>query len=151
MTNRTRILRPRRWSAAFTFVEVLAALLFLAVVVPAVVTALTISNRASEIADRGSLAGQLAENKLNELLVDNAWQSASENSGTFGEDLPGFRWQMSVNDWGADTTNVVSELRVDVYYPVQGQPRSVHLSTLVNPAGTTSGNNGDAGAESGLP
>ncbi len=141
----------RRSRGAFTFVEVLAALLFLAVVVPAVVTALTISNRASEIADRGSLAGQLAENKLDEMLVDNAWQSPLASSGTFGDALPGYRWTLSVNNWTADTTNVVNELRVDVFYPVQGQERNVHLSTLVNPSGSTTGNNGDAGAASGLP
>ena len=136
--------RPSQAAAAFTFVEVLAALLFLAVVVPAVVTALTVSNRASEIADRGSLAGELAENKLGEMLVDNAWQNASENQGTFGDDLPGYRWTMSVTNWDVDTANVVRELRVDVFYPVQGQERGVHLSTLVNPSGSTAGNNADA-------
>ena len=126
---------------AFTFVEVLAALLFLAVIVPAVVTALTVSNRASEIADRGTTAGALAENKLNEFLIGGAWQSASDTGGTFGEDLPGYRWEMHVAPWTADTANAVSELRVEVFYPVQGQERSVKLSTLVNPSAATTGNN----------
>ena len=134
--------RRRRSRAAFTFVEVLAALLFLAVVVPAVVTALTVSNRASEITDRGNLAGELAENKLNELLTDNAWQSAgSTGNGTFGDDLPGYRWEMTTDTWSTDATNVVSELRVEVFYPVQGQERSVRLTTLVNPSASTAGNN----------
>ena len=105
-------------ASAFTFVEVLAALLFLAVVVPAVVTALTVSNRASEVTDRGTLAGELAENKLNELLTDNAWQSAgSTGGGTFGDDLPGYRWEMTADNWSTDTTNAVSELRVEVFTP----------------------------------
>ena len=137
--------RRRRHAAvsAFTFVEVLAALLFLAVVVPAVVTALTVSNRASEITDRGNLASELAENKLNELLTDNAWQSAgSTGSGTFGDDLPGYHWEMTADSWATDTTNAVSELRVEVFYPVQGKERSVRLTTLVNPSASTSGNNG---------
>ena len=142
----------RRFSrGGFTFVEVLAALLFLAVVVPAVVTALTVANRASEITDRGTLAGELAENKLNELLIDNAWQTASATTGTFGDDLPGYRYEVSVNDWATDTANAVSELRVEVFYPVQGKERSLHLSTLVNPAGSTTGNNGDAAAGLGTP
>ena len=134
----------RRSRAAFTFIEVLAALLFLAVVIPAVVTALTVSNRASEVADRGNLAGELAENKLNEFLVDNAWQTPTANSGTFGEDLPGYRWEMTVENWTADPANAVNELRVEVFYPVQGQERSVRLTTLVNPTGSTTGNNGEA-------
>lgn len=132
--------------AAFTFVEVLAALLFLAVVIPAVITALTVSNRASEIADRGNLAGELAENKLSELLIDNAWLTPAATSGTFGDDLPGYRWEMAVADWTADPANTVNELRVDVFYPVQGQERSVRLTTLVNPSGSTTGNNGEAAA-----
>ena len=137
--------RARRLSSAgFTFVEVLAALLFLAVVVPAVVTALTVSNRAAEITDRGTTAGELAENKLNEMLVDNAWQTSSNTSGTFGDAFPGYRWEMTVDNWSADTANAVNELRVEVFYPVQGKERSVRLSTLVNPSGSTTGNNGDA-------
>ena len=40
---------------------------------------------------------------------------------------------MTVDNWAADTTNAVSELRVEVFYPVQGKERSVRLSTLVNP------------------
>ena len=143
--------RARLSSAGFTFVEVLAALLFMAVVVPAVVTALTVSNRASEIADRGTTAGELAENKLNELLVDNAWQSESGTSGDFGADLPGYRWETSVNPWSPDTTNVVEELRVEVYYTVQGHERSLHLSTLVNPSGSTTGNSGDAASGQSTP
>lgn len=132
--------------AGFTFVEVLAALLFLAVVIPAVVTALTVSNRASEVADRGNLAGELAENKLGELLIDNAWQTAPANGGTLGEDLPGYRWEMSVQNWTTDTAHAVNELRVEVFYPVQGKERSVRLTTLVNPTGSTAGNNGDSAA-----
>ena len=131
-------------SSAFTFVEVLAALLFLGVVIPAVITALTLSNRASEVADRGTTAGELAENKLDEMLVDNAWQSATGTSGTFGDAFSGYRWEMTVDNWGTDTANTVEEMRVEVFYPVQGKERSVRLSTLVNPSGGTTGNNGDA-------
>ena len=49
---------------------------------------------------------------------------------------------MTVNNWSADTTNTVSELRVEVFYPVQGKERSARLTTLVNPSASTAGNNG---------
>src|SRR5438309_1626171 len=50
----------------FTFVEVLAALTFLAILVPTLLGALSIANRASVMAERSAIAGQLGENKLNE-------------------------------------------------------------------------------------
>ena len=56
--------RAARPTAAFTFVEILAALLFLALVVPTIVGALGVANRASEMAERSALAGELAQNKM---------------------------------------------------------------------------------------
>ena len=44
----------------FTFIEVLAALLFLAILYPAIVGGLTISNRASVISERTAVAAELA-------------------------------------------------------------------------------------------
>ncbi len=78
--------------AAFTFVEILAALLFLAVVVPAIVGALSVANRASEMAERSALAGELAQNKMSEFLVGDAWQSPPFTTGDFEGLYPGYRW-----------------------------------------------------------
>lgn len=51
---------PRyRASQAFTFVEVFAAMLFLAILIPAIVQGLKVATRASEDAERGSIAGSL--------------------------------------------------------------------------------------------
>ena len=35
---------------------------------------------------------------------------------------------MTVDPWTADTTNAVNELRVEVFYPVQGKERSLRLT-----------------------
>jgi len=130
------MLRPgdNRFSrcSGFTLVEVLAALLFLAILVPAIVGGLTLSNRISVLSERK------AENKLNEQLIGNGWQAASANSGDFGTDYPGYRWQITQQPWQGDTTNTMTELMVEVFFPVQGKDHSVRLSTLVNPNGQSS-------------
>jgi type II secretory pathway pseudopilin PulG len=115
----------------FTFVEVLAALLFLAILVPAIVSGLTVANRASVMAERSTLAGELADNKLNELLIDNAWTTA-ETRGDFGSDRPGYRWELNQATWSADSVNTMTELRLDAFFTVQGREHSVRFSTLVS-------------------
>ena len=128
----------QRCARGFTFVEVLAAMLFLALVVPVIVGALAISNRTSLLAERGAFAGELAENKLNEMLIGNAWASAPATRGNFGADWTGYRWEVNTAAWTGDTTHPMTELSTDVFYTVQGQEYHVHLSTLVDPnAGTT--------------
>jgi hypothetical protein len=123
---------------AFTFVEVFAALVFLAILVPAIVEGLTLANRVSIVTERGSIAGELAENKMNEILLSStgASSSVSKSNGDFGADYPGYRWETSTDTWDQDQTNTMTELNVDVFYPVQGAERSVRLTTLVS--GTTS-------------
>ncbi len=117
----------------FTFVEVLAALMFLALVIPAIVQGLTLSNRAAVIAERSALAGEYAQNKMSELLASDAWSNAPTTSGDFGASgASGYQWKMSTNNWPVDTTNPMTELAVDVSYTVQGQSFNVHLSTLVS-------------------
>jgi Tfp pilus assembly protein PilV len=123
-------------AAGFTFVEVLAALLFLAIVVPTIVEALTIANRASVMSERHALAGEYAENKLNELILDDAWANAPTNSGDFGG---GYHWEMKTVSWTADTVNPMTELAVNVYYTVQGHEYNVHLTTLVSQPGASTG------------
>ena len=117
-----------RRRGAFTFVEVLAALAFLGALIPVIVSALAISNRAGVISERTMIATQLAENQLNELMVGNAWSSA-EARGEFGDDRPGYRWEMTRAAWEAGE---MTEVTVAVFFPVQGSEHSVRLSTLAN-------------------
>ncbi len=117
---------------AFTFIEVLASLLFMAIVIPAVVTALTVSNRAAVAAERTSIAVQLGENKLGEMMIDDAWASA-DSRGEFGPEWPGYRFELTQGGWEVDN---MTELALDVYFPVQGKEQSIRLTTLVT-AGLT--------------
>lgn len=117
----------RRGSLAFTLVEILAALAFLGLVIPVAVRAIMIANRAAVVSERSTLAAQLGENRLNELMLANAWTTA-ESRGTF-EGYPGYRWELKKQDW---ETGAMSELTFEIFYQVQGSEQSVKLSTLVN-------------------
>ena len=126
-------LSNRRRGDGFTFAEVLAAMVFLAILVPALVEGITIANRASVVAERSSIASELAENKLSELTLDAAWTTAT-NRGDFGQDFTGYRWEMNQETWDMDN---MTKLTVTVYFTVQGRERSYQLSTLVNPSSST--------------
>ena len=114
--------------AAFTFVEVLAAMVFLGILMPVVISALLTANRVSVAAERSTIAAQLAENKLGELMIGDAWSSESA-SGDFGAEWTGYRWQLSKPSW---QTGEMTELTLDVFYKVQGNEHSARLSTLVS-------------------
>ena len=124
---------PAGCNGAFTFVEVFAALVFLAILVPAIVEGLGIANRTSVIAERGSIAGELAENKMNEILLSSTGGNPIEDTrGDFGTDFPGYRWEMTQGAWDQDTVNTMTQMSIEVFYPVQGRERSVTLTTLVS-------------------
>jgi type II secretory pathway pseudopilin PulG len=114
--------------AAFTFVEILAAMVFLGITMPIIVSALTVSNRAAISAERGSIAAQLAENKLGDLMLQNEWNNAG-GSGDFGTDYPGYRYTLTKRKW---ESGEMTELVLEVFYKVQGTEHSARLSTLVN-------------------
>lgn len=129
--KRTHSPQPYRGDA-FTFVEVFAAMVFLAILVPAIIEGLGLANRTSVIAERSSIAGELAENKLNEIIVDGTSQVAVGTSGDFGTDWPGYRWELSQQQWAQDTTNTMTNVTMEVFFQVQGAERSVKLDTLVS-------------------
>ncbi len=112
----------------FTFVEILACMAFLGILIPVVVSALMVSNRAAVMSERSTIAAQLGENRLSEMMLGDAWTSESSR-GEFGQDWPGYRWEMKQADWNS---GAMTELTLDVFYTVQGREQSVRLSTLVN-------------------
>jgi prepilin-type N-terminal cleavage/methylation domain-containing protein len=118
-----------RHHAGFTLVEVLAAMAFLGIVMPVVVSALFVSSRAAVISERSLIALQLGENKLNEMMLGGAWTSES-GRGDFGDQWPGYRWELSKAAW--ETSATMTELTLDVFYTVQGKERDLRLSTLAS-------------------
>jgi len=117
--------RDRR---AFTFVEILAAMAFMGILIPVVVSALLVSNRAAVVSERSSVAMQLAENRLNLMVIDDSWTSESSR-GDFGDQWPDYRWELTKIDW---QTGAMTELSFDVIFQVQGRDHDVRLTTLVS-------------------
>jgi hypothetical protein len=123
------------WSG-FTFVELLAAMLFVAIVVPVVVQGMMLANKAGVIADRKRIAGELADNLLTEWIITDEWREGQRN-GDFGETWPDFRWVMVDSEWEVDSN--MRALSVEVFYTAQGKEYSVTLSTLVEDSEDDSG------------
>jgi type II secretory pathway pseudopilin PulG len=124
----------------FTLAEVLAALLFLAIVIPAAVEVLHIASLAGEVAARKSEAARVADRVLSESIVTTNWLSAQ--SGTVTEGALDFRWTLSRQIWPQDAAAQMQWLTAEVKYSAQGKDYSVKLSTLAPPqaqSATTTG------------
>ena len=65
--------------SAFTLIEVLAALVFMAVVIPVAVEGLRVASRAGEVGRRKAVAGRIAESMLNELIVTGQLRSGTSS------------------------------------------------------------------------
>ena len=116
----------KRLRNAFTLAEVLAALAFMAIVIPVAMQGLSIASRAGAVAERKREAVRVAERLLNETLVTtNGNQSAQ--SGVVQELDREYRWKLRYDRW---TESTMQLLTVEVTFPVQGKDYAVQLSTL---------------------
>jgi type II secretory pathway pseudopilin PulG len=125
--------------SGFTLAETLAALVFMAIVIPAVVGALHVASGAGEIAVRKGEAAHIADRVLNQSLVMTNW-SAGPQSGVADEGSDEFRWTLKSQNWPPDTMEL---LTANVTFSTQGRDYTVQLSTLASlqspsaaPAGT---------------
>ncbi len=124
-----------RGSSAFTLVEVLAAMLFMVIVIPIVVEALQVASLSGEVAARKSAASLIADHVLNESIVMTNWSSGSLN-GTITQAGEEYNWRISNQTWNQDPTmNVVT---VEVDYTAGGHAYAVKMNTLASLAMTGS-------------
>jgi len=125
MLVRTAHLRLRR---AFTLAEVLAALAFMAIVIPVAVEGLRVANAAAQSGQRKAVAARIADRVLNEWIVTHRTQTPAQ-SGTVEDGAHQYRWVLRTQPWTQDTMRLIT---VQVYYTVQGQEFEVHVSTLLD-------------------
>lgn len=133
-TNSTRPTASirNRAQAGFTLAEVLAALLFMAIVIPVALQGLHIASLAGEVAARKGEAMRVAERVLNENIITTNGSTAGQ-SGTYVEGILPFRWTVRNGPWDQDPTQTAPHLlSVEVAYKVQDKDYFVRLSTLVN-------------------
>lgn len=112
---------------AFTFVEILATMTILAIVLPPVMRGISLCLATAGSARDVAVATSLAQAKLDELIVTGQWEQA-EVAGDFGADAPQFRWAAQLADYEGTE---LRELSVDVKWSRYGRDRSVRLTTLV--------------------
>lgn len=124
MTFKTRKIKNR--TGAFTLAEVLAALMFMAIVIPVVVQAINTASLAGEVAVRKGSATRVADRILNENII-NTNRVQSSQSGTTIEGAMDFNWTFKTEKWPTDTMDL---LTVEVKFQAQGKDYSVKLSTL---------------------
>ena len=110
----------------FTLVEVLAALVFMAILIPVTMQAVQIANRAGQVGERKVVAARIAERVLNEMLVTGGVRQNSGN-GRIEERHRVYDWTMRSEPWREDQMSLVT---VTVKYEVQGQEYDVTLATL---------------------
>jgi Tfp pilus assembly protein PilV len=118
----------------FTFVEVLATLTFVAIVLPPVMNGISLSLTTALVAKQQAQASVLGQSKLMELVDQGGWESGGL-AGDFGADWPGYRWTAQVSDWDGTTLRQVD---VTVAWKQANKDRSVAFSTLVY-TGTSGG------------
>ena len=113
---------------AFTLVEVLAALAFMAIVIPVAVDGLRVASLAGQVGERKATASRIAERIMNELLVTGQYRSATQK-GVIREDAREYEWSMRSEPWPLGAMRLVT---VEVIFPVQGRDYDVRLSTLAD-------------------
>lgn len=126
------------WSGAsargregFTFVEILATMALLAIVLPTVMSGISLCLSTASLAKTEAQAASLCESKLGELVTVGPLDQDSQ-AGDFGADLPGYRWTAQMSDWDQAGTTGLRQLDLTVYWTFRNTERSVTLTTLVN-------------------
>ena len=78
----------RKDSRGFTLVETLAAMLFMAIVIPVAVRGVMLANRAGVVAERTRVAAQLADTLLTETVVTESWRYGAQEGDFDGFSTP---------------------------------------------------------------
>lgn len=119
-------MRSTNLHRGFTLAEVLATIAVMAIVLPVIMQAVSISTALASATRLRAQGTYLAEMKLADLLSSGQLQTA-ELSGDFGAEWPGFKWEAEVSDWDEPDLRQV-QLYVTWFW--RGQDRQVVLSTL---------------------
>ncbi|MGA2603432.1 MAG: hypothetical protein ABSG14_04315 [Verrucomicrobiia bacterium] len=114
--------------AGFTLAEVLAAMMFMAIVIPVAVDGLRIASAAGELAVHKAEAARVAERELNEIAVTATGGITAQN-GTVQEGGHSYQWKLHSELWPRDSMQL---LTMEVTFTSRDRAYSTRLSTLVN-------------------
>ena len=113
--------------AAFTLVEMLAAMAFMAIVIPVTMQGLQVANRAGVVAQRKAAATRVLDSLLSEYTA-NVQNSSATQKGVVSEGQIDYSWNIRLDTWKEDNMRLVT---AEVTYPVQGKNYRVQASTLI--------------------
>lgn len=154
--NRKSAIVNRKSRRGFTFIEILATMTLIAIVLPSIMNGISLCLSTAGTARQQSEASALAHDKMLELLAEGQLQTAAM-SGDFGTDWPGYQWSAQIVEWnppqgltvtqaptvqaGAGTTTppapalqqgaTLQELDVTVTWTANSRQRTVTMSTLI--------------------
>jgi type II secretory pathway pseudopilin PulG len=112
---------------AFTLMEVLAALLFMAIVIPVAVQGVRIASLAGEVGLRKKAAARIGQSVLDELRANSQNQNGT-SAGQVQEGSVNYQYSVRTETWPEDVMRLAT---VDVTFAVQGRNYDVKLSTLL--------------------
>jgi type II secretory pathway pseudopilin PulG len=125
----------KRALRAFTLAEVLAAMMFMAIVIPAAVQGLRVASLAGEVSQRKIVATRIGNKILNELKVTGQLQNSGQ-SGVVKQGGLQYNWSVRSQIWNEDMTTHMNQVTLTVTYAAQGKDYDVRLSTLIAQATT---------------
>ena len=120
----------------FTLAEVLAALLFMAILIPVTMRGVSVASRAGMLGQRKAAAMRIAERVLDEQILTGQMATATPY-GTVVEGDVSYPWTMRSDPWPEDTAIAMNIATVRVEFTVQGAIYEVVASTLYDPTATT--------------
>jgi prepilin-type N-terminal cleavage/methylation domain-containing protein len=119
-------------SGGFTFIELLATVVLIGLIMPVAMRSIGLCTRMAGLSRKQVEAASLAKMKLTDLTVTGDWENGNQK-GDFGADWPGYQWSAMVTNW---TDTSVRQLDLTVTWQSAGSPRKITLSTLVYPEGS---------------
>ncbi len=122
-----------RGVGGFTLAEILAALLFMAIVIPVAMQGVSVASRAGILGQRKAAAMRIAERVLDETIATGGDVTSAAN-GTITDGEFTYPWTLKSDQWPEDTMTL---LTVTVTFELQGNPFEIRTSTLVDPNATT--------------
>jgi type II secretory pathway pseudopilin PulG len=140
MRSKPRANPEAAWGAprAFTLVEVLAALLTMAIVIPVAFQGMSIVGRAAALGEHKVAVMRVAERVLNEQLSVMALGQPVPTSAT-GTETDGdtaYSWTTQTEPWARDN---MTQMTVHVVFTLDGRNFTMDLSTLYDPTAWTPG------------
>ena len=134
-TDRVRL---RQGSGGFTLIEVLAAMLMMAIIVPVALEGMSVVSRAAVLGQRKAAAMRVAERVLDEELavIAQGQPIPTSGNGTETDGDTAYPWTMQTENWSQDS---MTQMTVRITFIVQGNSYEMTLSTLFDPNAGTAG------------